>query len=99
MSRVESKLMVFDWGSAETAKAKELIDALPRGAWLELAYGYDHACGYFVQVKPEGADEWAIDYDSLFDGLTGGELLHLFGVLRFPVAPAVAAALCGDLDF
>lgn len=97
MSRHEIQLWVGEWGEPATVKAHQMVRDLPLGVWLDVAYGYDKACGYFLQVKPVGVDVWTVDYDSLFDGLNGGELLHLFGVMRLPVSGAVVAGLAGDL--
>lgn len=36
-----------------------------------MAYGNDHACGYFIQVwDKKSPDEMLISKDGLFDGLT-----------------------------
>jgi hypothetical protein len=99
MSRFETKLQVFEWGGADGERANLLKRSLRLAEWLDVAYGYDHACGYFLQVKPESADDWVVDLDGLFDGLDGVELLHLFGVLRLPVADRVVMRLMEDLEF
>lgn len=99
MSRYEAMVTVYEWGDAQTEKAQQMVRALPLGLWLEVAYGFDKACGFFLQARCEGADEWAVDFDSLFDGLSGGEMLHLFGVLRMPLAQSVVASMAMDLEF
>jgi hypothetical protein len=50
------------------------------GSVVTIAYGYDHAMGYFYQEEGEGG-ELIADLDSLFGGLTGVQL---------------AERLCGD---
>jgi hypothetical protein len=59
---------------------------------FNIVYGYDHACGYFLQFYPndEIAEFWLIsqhieecyDLDSIFGGLSGVEIayfLKMFG--------------------
>ena len=45
---------------------------------LSVTYGFDHACGYFLQVFDNNVnnDEPIIDVDSLFDGLSGIHLME-----------------------
>lgn len=64
------------------AKNTIVLNNIPRftGRNHLVAYGYDHACGYFLQLFDD-ADE-CVEYDSLFQNLTGAELayfLSLFG--------------------
>lgn len=47
---------------------------------VEVAYGFDHACGYFVQGFDRNG-ECVLDKDSLFDGLTGADLVNLLDEL------------------
>ena len=42
----------------------------------EVAYGSDHALGYFVEVFVDGEDAPVISECSLFDGLTHGKFLE-----------------------
>lgn len=56
-----------------------------RGEW-EVVYGFDHACGYFLQLFPvdvdakvivtkmTGEENGCIDIDSLFSGFSGLQL-------------------------
>lgn len=39
-----------------------------------VAYGYDHALGYFIQVYDPCLEEPILDQDSVFGGLTGAKL-------------------------
>lgn len=45
----------------------------------KIAYGWDRACGVFVQVfdldDPDGDENPVVDVDTLFDGLTLGEAI------------------------
>jgi len=65
-----------------------------KGDW-EIAYGFDHACGYFIQFFPKdelaedcvmyinrGLDEECINLDSMFDRLSGLELGFILKLLH-----------------
>lgn len=74
---------------------------------FKIAYGFDHACGYFLQFFPdnEDAELWLEDVDreecfgvdSLFDGLTGAELAYFIRMFHGNPEHADLAGL--DLDF
>lgn len=58
---------------------------------FDVFYGYDHACGYFLQLFPEGkeAEDWlratesdCWNVDSLFDGLTGADLGYFLNMFH-----------------
>lgn len=44
---------------------------------IEVAYGHDHMCGWFVQVFNLGEDDPIIDLDELRDGLNKITLKHV----------------------
>jgi len=46
---------------------------MSRHAIGNIAYGYDHACGYFYQEYDVNG-ECIADIDTRFDGLTGAQL-------------------------
>lgn len=62
------------------------ITGLPRSGMWAISYGFDNACGYFVQFFPVGdtacrvcetmTGEYngCVDLDSMFSGLTGAKL-------------------------
>jgi len=65
-----------------------------------IAYGHDHAVGYFFQVySPE--DEWepVVDEDSLFTGMNNGKMLALIEEYKAPVEKAHLDAITCDLAF
>ena len=52
------------------------------GKRYEVAYGYDHACGWYIQVwypgdSADAGDAPAIDLDTLFNGLTVARLMRI----------------------
>lgn len=52
--------------------------AVPANAY-NIAYGYDHALGYFIDfIRGKGDDE-VIELNSLFTGLSGGMLGTILG--------------------
>ena len=48
------------------------------GMW-NFVYGFDHACGYFYQFYPvvEDEEEYIMEADSIFDGMSGLELAYV----------------------
>ena len=65
---------------------------------VSVAYGFDHACGYFIQaVDPNDPDKLVYNEDSMFTGLTGGGMLDAFEEMgiydRIPQHHKRAAAL------
>ncbi|MBY8999055.1 MAG: hypothetical protein KGD60_15115 [Candidatus Thorarchaeota archaeon] len=44
-----------------------------------VSYGFDHACGYFIQVfDPVDPDSLILDKDSFFDGMNKTGMLETF---------------------
>ena len=68
---------------------ERVYNKFPKKGLFQIVYGFDHACGYFIQFFPEDEiakinaarinycsdlDGGYIDIDSLFDGLSGSQL-------------------------
>ena len=67
-----------------------------------VAYGHDHATGYFFQVfAPESDDEQEekllIDEDSMFTSMSNGKMLQLMQKYNVPEPHCLAVSL--DLKF
>ena len=68
----------------------------------EVAYGCDHATGYFFQVfAPEpdenGEDKLLIDEDSMFSNMSNGRMLELMQKYKVPDSHCLSVSL--DLQF
>lgn len=66
---------------------------------LSLAYGKDHACGWFVQVwdttdypKPD-CDNILVDKDAMFDGLTQADIVAVAQQFGFPTDAFLGVSL------
>ncbi len=57
------------------AKLKDL----PIGNTYVISYGYDHVCGYFVQLEYPIDVPIVLDIDSLFDKMSGYEFSRILG--------------------
>ena len=64
-----------------------------------LAYGFDHVAGYFYQIYAVDEATPVENKDSFFDGLSRGELLERFDVLKVMLPDAHLAAIALDLSF
>ena len=69
-----------------------------RNGRYEVAWGNDHACGWFIQVwdleaTGNNADTPIVDKDALFNGLTASGLLIIAG--EYGVADAVEQWMWG----
>ena len=64
-----------------------------------LAYGFDHAAGYFYQIYAIDEAIPVESKDSVFDGLSRGELLERFDALEVLLPDAHRAAIALDLPF
>ena len=59
---------------------------------FSIEYGFDHACGYFLQLFPRSEEanncledmgvEECIDMDSLFGGITGSDLGYFLNLIK-----------------
>lgn len=64
-----------------------------------LAYGFDHAAGYFYQIYAVDEAIPVESKDSFFDGLSRGELLERLDALEIVLPDAHRAAIALDLPF
>ena len=64
-----------------------------------LAYGFDHVAGCFYQIYAVDEATPVESKDSLFDGLSRGELLERFDALEVSLPDAHRAAIALDLPF
>ena len=64
-----------------------------------LAYGFDHAAGYFYQVFVADEVEPVESQDSLFDGLSRGPLLARLDALAVALPDTHRSAIALDLPF
>ena len=83
---------------------------IPTKGFWEIAYGFDRACGYFIQFFPgnelaedciiyinRGIDEECINLDSMFDKLSGVELGFILRLLQ--ADKNHVDMCCMDLEF
>ena len=67
-----------------------------------VAYGHDHATGYFFQVfesetDDDGEDKLLVDEDSMFSNMSNGRMLQLMQKYNVPETHCLAVSL--DLKF
>lgn len=61
-------------------------------------YGFDHACGYFIQVF-DGEDECVVDMDSKFNGLSGSALAGKLQALHIRIPEEHVLSMMMDMPF
>ena len=67
----------------------------------EVAYGFDHATGYFFQVfdvpDDDGEDHLLIDECSMLTNMSNGKMLELMNIYELPESHIESVAM--DLSF
>lgn len=63
-----------------------------------VSYGYDHACGFFIQVLDKD-DELLLDRDSMFNDLTGAALASHLKQFEVDVPAMHFTSMMLDLPF
>lgn len=65
---------------------------------VEVSYGYDHACGFFVQVLDKD-EELLLDRDSMFHNLTGVDLVEKLIDLGLAIPDMHYSSMMMDMPF
>lgn len=71
----------------------------PKNGITCIAYGWDHATGYFFQAFDATDDDPKIDLDSMFHNLSGPKLAQQLDEFDVPIPAMHRASMLLDLSF